>query len=462
MPTDSHPGRPVPPGKNEFRLAACVSGICFALISASSVFPPLHPVIWFIALSMVPALLSMLLVHQFTRFDKTIPFAWILITAVLFRVSGVLGLPLFEDDYFRYLWDGYQTLASGDPYSLPPSAFFTDDSVPLVFEEILSAINYPDIATVYGPVNQWIFAAAAWLSSGSVNPLQLVAAIADLCILLLLGSMVSTVASRNCLLLYAWCPLLIKEFALTAHPDVFAICLSLAACKVAQSGESAGYGFVAGCLLGLAIGAKVFAVLLAPFLILRPYAITKSVAASAGLVMAIALLTLSFGSIDIWLPEGLKAMAGSWMFNAPLYHLLIPLAGFSVLKLLLLAGFGLVFFVIWLPTWRNKSKTATESPGLPLMLIYSAFLLMLPVLNPWYWPWILPFAVLSSIKRIYLWPWVGAMVMMLAYWTPFNRGLLTTTAESPHELTTVVIIIEFGLLLLAALFRLKICQSTCQ
>ncbi|MGR8929615.1 MAG: hypothetical protein ACU836_03165 [Gammaproteobacteria bacterium] len=36
--------------------------------------------------------------------------------ATVFRLIGCWGNPIFEDDFFRYLWDGYRFAADGTPY----------------------------------------------------------------------------------------------------------------------------------------------------------------------------------------------------------------------------------------------------------------------------------------------------------------------------------------------------------
>jgi len=83
------------------------------------------------------------------------------------------------------------TVTSGDPYSLPPSAFFSSDQLPESVEELLSQINFPDIATVYGPVTQWIFAAAWTISPGNIWPFQLLAGLTDILVLLVETSLFS-------------------------------------------------------------------------------------------------------------------------------------------------------------------------------------------------------------------------------------------------------------------------------
>ena len=131
------------------------------------------------------------------------------------RSAGLFGFPLFEDDYFRYLWDGYRFAEVGTPYGWAPAASFADAEVPQVFQRILDQVNYPDIPTIYGPVAEFSFLLAYLVAPGSLVPLQLILIGVDILLIRLL----LTAAPPRFVLLYAWCPLVIKEIAFTAHPD---------------------------------------------------------------------------------------------------------------------------------------------------------------------------------------------------------------------------------------------------
>ncbi len=68
----------------------------------------------------------------------------LLLWAACFRLIGVFGDPLWEDDFFRYLWDGYRFYEAGSPYGIAPSAFFGDANIPAQFYALLAQVNYPD------------------------------------------------------------------------------------------------------------------------------------------------------------------------------------------------------------------------------------------------------------------------------------------------------------------------------
>ena len=184
-------------------------------------------------------------VWHYYKFNKPVPFLWLLATAILLRLVSIFGVPLFEDDYFRYMWDGYQTIVTNDPYTLAPAAFFDREDYPEIFDSILSLINYPEIATVYGPVTQWVFALGYLIQPASIWPLQLTAGVADIAVIVLLYKL----GAGRALLFYAWSPLILKEFSLTAHPDIYAIFAMVLSIYLVKRNQYWLAGVALACLL---------------------------------------------------------------------------------------------------------------------------------------------------------------------------------------------------------------------
>ncbi len=390
----------------------------------------------FLSISLICAALAALVVWQYSVHKREIPFIWILCSAILFRVIGVTGQPLLEDDFYRYLWDGYRTAVSGDPYSLPPSWFFAQEAISARFEHILSNINYPDITTVYGPVCQWIFAAAYFMAPGEIWPLQWIATLADIGILLLLRLM----CRHNTLLLYAWSPLLIKEFAFTAHPDIVAVFMTMAAIQFRFLGRPS----LVGVFIGLACGIKIFALLLAPFLLLVRKDLKRSFIGSVSFILTLALITWWYGTVKIWVPAGLVSMADNWLFNAPLYLLLTAWISLQSAKAIILTSFAVVYGIWLFQYYKRVDSTAgstadREFRNLPIRAdyLYAVFLLCIPVLNPWYLSWILPFAVLYPSR----WAWTAGASILLAYVTGIYTG---DPSLGLYQQPLAVLLIEFG------------------
>jgi hypothetical protein len=358
----------------------------------------------FLLLSMLNALLCFVLWYLHQRCDQQISVIFMLAFAVLFRVIGTFTFPIMEDDFYRYLWDAHQTWQLGTPYGPSPGTYFDDSlSAPLSerFEVILGSINYPDVATIYGPVAQWVFALAYLIAPGEVWPLQWLLASIDIGLIFLL----LIVAKPNAVLLYAWCPLIIKEFSITAHPDIIGAFLIVAALILHRRNSVAW----AACLLALAVGVKLFAILILPFFLQFNWRAWFAFLATA------ILIAFPFGIIDAWFPSGLSAMSQDWLFNAPLYLILNQWLNIAQIKLILLSILAL--FCIWQFLYYYKRKAHTTLiDGLKGEWLYGLLFLCAPVFNPWYLVWLLPFAVI----RPSLWAWTISVTALFAYASGIN------------------------------------------
>ena len=353
-----------------------------------------------------------------------VPVGRLIIWAVAFRVCGLFGVPLFEDDYFRYLWDGYRFAETGTPYGWIPAASFADENVPAAFQRVLDQVNYPDVATIYGPTTQFAFLLGYLVAPASLWPVQLVLIGIDILLIRLLAIL----AAPRFVLLYAWCPLVIKEVAFTAHPDGLGAFLLVAAVLLRYREHARP----AAMCLALAVGAKVFALLLVPFVLARA-------GSRAWIVFAatLSLLYLPFviqGGTDL---TALALFAASWEFNSALFGLLSQWLPAAQTKWLL----GAVLLVLGGTYWRHYARhSAGQIPRGDW--IFGCFLLAAPVINPWYALWLLPFAAVYPS----CWAWTASLALLLSYVTGLNLGVFDFGPFAhPHWLRPL----EFGLILAA-------------
>lgn len=354
-----------------------------------------------------------------------VPVGRLVIWAVAFRVCGLFGVPLFEDDYFRYLWDGYRFAETGTPYGWAPAASFADENVPAAFQRVLDHVNYPDVPTIYGPTTQFVFLLGYLVAPASLWPVQVLLLGVDILLIRLL----TTVAAPRFVLLYAWCPLVIKEIAFTAHPDGLGAFLLVAAILLRHREQSRA----AAVCLALAVGAKVFALLLVPFVLAR--AGPKAWIAFAA---TLALLYLPFviqGGTDL---TALAVVAASWEFNSALFGLLSEWLPAAEAKWLLGCVLVVIGGVYWL--WYSSHSAGQIPRG---DWIFGGFLLAAPVINPWYALWLLPFAAVYPS----LWAWTASLALLLSYVTGLNLGLYDI---EPFALPPWVRPVEFGVILAAA------------
>ena len=320
----------------------------------------------------------------------------VLLWAVVFRAIGVYGAPILEDDYFRYLLDGCVFVSSGTPYGIAPASLFAENDLPDRCRILLSQVNNPHLPTIYGPLLQYFFAALHLLWPVSVKALQLSLSVIDLGLILLLCRH----APARYVMLYAWCPLVVKEISFTAHPDVIGIALLLAAFHLRKL-EQPGAAVV---VAALACTTKVFALLLLPFLLWR-----------LGLrywlwwAATVALVYLPFllqGASDLAV---LRVFLGQWEFNASAFALASQYFSAPAARGLCFTLFGL-WWLFYFACWARAGGLA--GAVFPRgEWVFGIFLLLSPVLNPWYLLWLLPFAVL----RPRAWPWTLAVAVPLSY-----------------------------------------------
>ena len=367
------------------------------------------------------ALLWIALDQRFAR----LPVRWVLGLALVLRLIAIQASPLLEDDHFRYLWDGLRTATALDPYRLPPLAFFGASPLSPAWQDVLSGINNPDVPTLYGPVLQWLFAAAYLLLPGDVFAIQALLLVVDMAVLFLLVQ--QGVGTRGVLML-ALHPLVLKEAMASAHPDGLVALLLLLALTAWQGRRAA----VMGVMLGLAVCAKVAALVVLPLLLLAPprqpvgSPVAQAAAfcdsplrAIAGFCLTVVALYLPFAWVGGSDASGLATFGTQWRYNPLLYRLVelvLPAAATRLAAALLIAA-GIAVLA-----WRWR--LAVRRPGsLTLPPVDNALVLLVllsPVVNPWYWLW----ALALSVRLGQGWLAVAAATAPLAY---LNSTVLAET-----------------------------------
>lgn len=313
--------------------------------------------------------------------------------ALLFRLIGFLGQPLYEDDFYRYLWDGRTFALTGNPYQHPPADSFGQTELPSKFDEILSRINYPEIPTIYGPVCQLAFLLGYWISPGALWPLKLIFLAADLGILLLLFRLIGP---SPALVIYAWSPLVIKEIAFTAHTDALAAAFVIASVLLAHRKRD----MAAATALGLAVAARSFTIILVPLLLWKRW---RALAVSILVAMALYAPFVASGASG---GGSMKTFATQWEFNSFVYGLLKSFIGPAPALIACFALFA-AFYVWFLKNSDDYS------------LLLGMFFLLSPVVNAWYLVLIVPFVAL----RPSAWGIAAVTVVLVSYATGANLHL---------------------------------------
>lgn len=222
--------------------------------------------------------------------------------AVIFRVVLLFSLPIQETDIYRYLWDGAVSTAGVGPFKYSPEQVRSVDSTSATdpelrklvalrdrepaTAEILRRVHFGELPTIYPPTSQVVFAAAtvttpanspvlihvfvmkAWFIAFDLATLFVVIGLLKLCR-----------RPVGLCVIYAWCPLLLKEVANSGHLDAVAVFLTTwavyLAARLLASGATMPRDWIritahlalVGLLLALAIGAKLYPIVLAPLIV---------------------------------------------------------------------------------------------------------------------------------------------------------------------------------------------------
>jgi hypothetical protein len=295
---------------------------------------------------------------------------------------------LFDDDIWRYLWDGKVAAAGRNPYAFAPDDPSMDDLTDSGtgahpdWEAIRENINYPGTHTVYPPLAQIIFRVAYWLAPGSVLAMKIVVVSFDL---LAYGFVMLTLAVRKQPLarsiLYGWNPLVIKVFAGSGHIDAVLVAALAGTCYFLIRKRRTA----ASVSLGLAIAAKLAPIVLLPFLARRVGA-WRTFLLSA---VCIALFLPYLGG-GTHLFDGLRAFTGTWQFNSGSFRLFAllmpePLARMTCALLIVMAMFFLY----------GREDADPNTFAHVAVIALGAVLIFSPVVTPWYATWLLPLAVVA-------------------------------------------------------------------
>ncbi len=385
---------------------------------------------WFIS--------AVVLLYWFYLFDNKLPISYgaVIFWAVVFRLIGLWGSPILEDDFYRYLLDGCVFVSTGSPYGITPESLFQSNALSEECRYALTWVNNPDLPTIYGPVLQYIFALAHIVSPTNIKFVQFVLILFDIGVILILCRFAS---ARN-LMLYAWNPLIIKEIAFTAHPDIVGVFFLMAAFAASYHHRTA----VAAIMIAMACASKIFAILLFPYFLYKikfKYALL-----SIGVLVGIYAPFLVQGYTDLFV---VGVFAEHWQFNATVFQLFLKYFPDMVSRLMCTGIFATWWFYYF---WRHHHNqvSGSQNQKIPRVdWIFGLFFLLSPVLNAWYLIWLLPFAVIYPS----FWAWTAAMAISLSYITGLN---LIESSLHAYEIDQWAYTLEITLVGLALLFDWRI------
>jgi hypothetical protein len=406
--------------KTPARVVFALAGAILALGTASFISlnddPAILPYVLAIAAgsAAVPALLWR---------AKNLSIWMVLVGALLLHSVVLWGIPAFEDDHYRFTWDGWQIATFGTPYGVAPSEFYGRTQVPADLETILDGVNNPDVPTIYGPALEMLFATIYAVFGTALMGLRLTFTAINM---LLIALMLRRYAPER-VALYAWNPLVVSEIALHVHPDGLMAAALFAGVILLKTRP-----LLAGLFFALAAGVKLVALAAWPLLVrTRPVALGIAVAVFVGLYAVFLLQGAGAGF------ESTATFATLWHFNPLAYEGLLLFLPPDPARLvgLFIAGLG----VLWLYARADGRMDET------LCAVFGLILLFAPAVNAWYLLWVLPFAVGARA----LWPFAATIALPFSYLTGFNLG---DDSLAPFDVHTAARSVEAMILIAAIMY----------
>jgi len=353
-------------------------------------FPEFFTILWFLQCFVF------YFIYEFVDIKKiSTPFLIIFFGTCFF--VNLSSAPIFEDDYFRYFWDGWMVSQLKNPYSAAPLNLSPPENLGKIWEQI----NYPHLTTIYPPVAQLFFGFLVLISFKSFVFFKIILGTSSLIALFLSKKVWDKFELPNSLkliLLWGAHPIILKEWTNSLHYDhlmVSFIFLSLLATTNIQK----------SLCLGFAGATKYIALLIFPFTGL-PWNIR-----TIGIVVISFLLAWPFFGDPLQIVKSFIVFSQSWEWNRGLFELIRLIVGPHFSRM----ASGLIIISIWL--YYAKKCYHQKSIHFNSLFIFLFFLVAIsPVANTWYFSWsilLLPLCSQHIIRfGLISYPWIGLSYLM--------------------------------------------------
>lgn len=341
------------------------------------------------------------------------PLACLIIVIAAGLVARLLmfgSVPVQENDFYRYLWDGAVTANGINPWQHAPQTVLNGEAGPALAAladkagNVLSRINYAELRTVYPPVTQLAFAIAYWLKPFSLDAWRAVMLALELGMLAIILALLRAHGQPAIWsAIYWWNPIAIKEVMNAGHMEPVVMLPVLGGLLLAIRFRT----IAASVLTAIAVGAKLWPALLLPA-VWRASLHRPALILAAGAAFSVTSVLLYWPVLAAGFDEtsGFVAFGTQWQrisasFSALL--LLAPLIPQTLVEPELLARLAAAGLVAAIVLYSNRSAPAgPDEVSRRFMVAAAALLLLSPVQLPWYYLWLLPLLCLHPNPALLL------------------------------------------------------------
>ncbi len=300
--------------------------------------------------------------------------------------------PLFENDQFRYLWEGKVLWHGYNPYLDAPN------TISDVFFSQQTNIAFPQLTSIYPPLSLVFLSFFGLFSFGlGLTLLQLVNGV----MVWLLLKKLWTLKGNNFALIILT-PFLQKEFIQSVHLDLLAILLFTLVLFKTDSGQITLVKNRMQQSTGILLSfyAKIIPIISYPFFYLSERR-SKTRNLQFIIISALAaLLPLAYFLFLARAGSGINTFNTIWVWTPGLYGVLtrLFLIDAQYARILCLLIF-ILCYIAMLIIQKKKNLPVKQS----LLIVMSTLMFCSPVANPWYFVFLLPFA------------WIGTNPFALLY-----------------------------------------------
>jgi alpha-1,6-mannosyltransferase len=383
-------------------------------VGAAALWRGDHPTVGLMPLLQAPiyAVAAWLVIARPSAITGRAALAGILLVGVAMRLI-VLPSPPASTDIYRYIWDGRVQAAGINPYRYLPA----DEALQALRDEaIYPRINRANYApTIYPPAAELMFLAATRISETPAFMKTVMVGFEGLAVWAILQLLAIRGLPATRVLLYAWHPLPLWEFAGNGHVDAMAIAFLLMAFVAADRRSP----ILAGVALASGVLVKYFPAVAGPSIYQRwDWRLPAGFAATLALLYLpyLGAGTKVFGFLGGYVAEEGFAQ-GSGIFLWQLAGSVLPLppdafAFYFPLAAAVMAGLGLA--VLW-----RRSPKADLAAGMML-----TFMVLFSPHYPWYFAWLIPFVCIHPLASV-IYLTCAASYLHISTWPPsLGDGLL--------------------------------------
>ncbi len=337
--------------------------------------------------------------------------------AVAMRVVVLAAPPFLSSDVYRYVWDGRVLAAGINPYRYIPA---DAQLAPLRDAEIFPRINRSTYApTIYPPAAEAIFFAVTRISASVTAMRMAMVAFEAIAAALLLRLLAAAGLRATRIIVYAWHPLPVWEFAGSGHVDAAIITfVALALWSRRRCGAGA-----TGLALALAVLVKFYPVALFPAL-WRPWGRRRewrmpAVFAAAAVLAYLPFLGVGskvFGFLGGYMAEEGFTAGGAGFYPWSVAQAVLPLGSLPDIAYLVTAGglvAGLALYLATRPPGADREVFGTALLGAAAVFLMSPH-------YPWYFAWLIVFACLVPAASLV---WL-TLASFLLYLVPVGSQLV--------------------------------------